>query len=160
MQQTSLVSKNWNQFDQGLTIVYDESLLDIKSRPFSKFCSSFCFELEYILSYQVRLQTLQELNSKLLNSKLSWRGLGVNLINILHSPFLYKSAFWSFPLITVWLRDFLPKGYRRKSCSYNVDEIDYRWSEPEMREWACLWQTGSRFCTPGRVRWCSSSPWS
>ncbi len=32
--------------------------------------------------------------------------LGVNFINISHMPFMYKSAFLSFSLITVWLCNF------------------------------------------------------
>ncbi len=42
---------------------------------------------------------------------------GVNFSNILHKPFLYESALKDFSLITVWLCNFLPKEYGRKSCS-------------------------------------------
>ncbi len=36
---------------------------------------------------------------------LKWRH-GINFISILRAPFLYKGAFWSFSLITVWLCNF------------------------------------------------------
>jgi len=42
---------------------------------------------------------------------------GVNFINILLKPFLYKSALRSFFLITVWLCNFLAQEYQLKSCS-------------------------------------------
>ncbi len=51
---------------------------------------------------------------------------GVNLINNLCKPFLYKSALHSFSLITVWPCNFLVKEYWRISCLLNVEEIDYR----------------------------------
>jgi len=40
--------------------------------------------------------------------------------------FWYKSVLHSFSLITVWLCNFFEKDYVSKSCSENVDEIDYR----------------------------------
>jgi len=49
-----------------------------------------------------------------------------DFINILGAPFLYKSILHSFSLITVWLCTILAKEYWHKSCSKNVDEIDYR----------------------------------
>jgi hypothetical protein len=39
---------------------------------------------------------------------------GVNFINILRSIFLYKSTLRSFSLITIWLCNFLAKGYVQK----------------------------------------------
>jgi len=31
----------------------------------------------------------------------------------------------NFSLVTVWLCNYLAQEYQRKSCSKNVDEIDY-----------------------------------
>jgi len=50
----------------------------------------------------------------------------VNFTNILHEPFLYEIILRSFSLLTVWLCIFLVKEYQHKSCSNNVDKIDYR----------------------------------
>jgi hypothetical protein len=44
---------------------------------------------------------------------------------LITQAFFYESAFRSFSLVTVWLCNFLPQEYLRKSCSKNVDEIDY-----------------------------------
>ncbi len=51
---------------------------------------------------------------------------GVNFINILLEPFLLESVLQSFSLVTVCLCNFLVQEYRRKSCSENVDKINYR----------------------------------
>jgi len=40
--------------------------------------------------------------------------------------YLYESTFQSFSQITVWLWIFLAKESQRKSCSYNIDKMDYR----------------------------------
>ncbi len=48
----------------------------------------------------------------------------VNYTNNLCACFLYESALHSFSLVTVWLCDFLVKGYQQKMRVKNVDEID------------------------------------
>ncbi len=45
------------------------------------------------------------------------RSAGVYFINMLRSPFSYKSALGRFSLVTVWLCNFLGQEYWRKSCS-------------------------------------------
>ncbi len=40
---------------------------------------------------------------------------GVNFINILHTPFLYKSVLGSFSLVKVWLCNFLAQKYWHKN---------------------------------------------
>jgi len=66
-----------------------------------------------------------ERHSDIVREKESDRG-GVKFINILLVPFSYQSILCSFSLITVWLCNFWAQEYLRKSCSQNVDEIDYR----------------------------------
>jgi len=55
-------------------------------------------------------------NSQKFSPKHHLCGLGVNFINILRTRFSYKSELCHFSLITVWLYDFLAKGYRQKSA--------------------------------------------
>jgi hypothetical protein len=43
--------------------------------------------------------------------------LGVNFTNILRAAFLYKSFLHSFYVLTIWVCNFLAKGFWRKSCS-------------------------------------------
>ncbi len=52
---------------------------------------------------------------------------GVDFINILCAPFLYKNALSSFSQITVWPSNFLANKYLCKSCLQNGDEIEYRY---------------------------------
>ncbi len=51
--------------------------------------------------------------------------IGVIFIKILRAIFLSKSALRCFSLVMFWLCNFLEQKYCRKSCSKNVDEIDY-----------------------------------
>jgi hypothetical protein len=53
---------------------------------------------------------------------------GADFINILRESFSYKSALSSFSLVTVWLCNFLAKGYRQKNLEHNVDEINTKMS--------------------------------
>ncbi len=52
--------------------------------------------------------------------------LGVNFINVLHAPFLYKSAWRSFSLVKFWLLNFWHQIFVQKMRMYNVYEIDGR----------------------------------
>jgi len=42
---------------------------------------------------------------------------GVNFTNILQAAFLYKSSLRSFYVLTIWICNFLAKGFWHKSCS-------------------------------------------
>jgi len=64
-------------------------------------------------------------NTQASNKMLMKLMTGYNFINILLVPFWYQSALQSFS-ITVWLCNFLVKEYWCKSCTENVNEIDYR----------------------------------
>ncbi len=48
----------------------------------------------------------------------------VNITNILRAAFLYKSFARSFMVLRFKVCSFLAEKYRRKSCTYNVGEID------------------------------------
>ena len=51
---------------------------------------------------------------------------GINFNNILRAAFSYESFLRSFYVLTIWVCNFLAKGFWRKSCSQNDGEIDTR----------------------------------
>jgi hypothetical protein len=51
---------------------------------------------------------------------------GVNFTNFFTSSFLYRSFLHSLYALTIWVCNFLAKGFWRKSCSLNVGETDTR----------------------------------
>jgi hypothetical protein len=51
---------------------------------------------------------------------------GVNFTHILQAAFSYESFLRSFYVLTIWVFNFLAKGFWHKSCSLNVGETDTR----------------------------------
>ncbi len=47
----------------------------------------------------------------------------------------YQSSLRSFYVLTIWVCNFLAKGFWRKNCSENVGEIDTRWQHSY---WICF----------------------
>jgi hypothetical protein len=54
-------------------------------------------------------------------------GMNLNFTYILQAAFSYQSSLRRFYVLTIWVCNFVAKGFWRKCCSYNVGEIDPSW---------------------------------
>ncbi len=115
-QQHNLCQKVWKYADSGLNNAEKSFMKLSPGRIFSLF---WPWVIVIKLFFFVTDGTTKQASSLSLASC-----SGVNFTNILRAAFSHENFLNSFSVLTIWVCNFLAKGFWRKSCSYNVGEID------------------------------------